>query len=176
MPGTGGESKTSVRRLKGAERARIALDLRTTGATFAQVGQALGITPQAAHKLVTRALKNRMDESVDHYRKVLTDRVEAIVMSNWQQRAAPRVADTILRAMELGARLTGAEKVAPAVNVTVNADQPRYDTSRLTSDEKRALATLLARTLAPAAPPPATEDEAATAQVLELPTRAGQPN
>jgi hypothetical protein len=49
-------TKTSPGRLQTLERREFALKARQSGRTYVDIGRSLNITPQAAHKLVSRAL------------------------------------------------------------------------------------------------------------------------
>lgn len=66
-------SATSARRIAAAERRRQAVELRRTGASYAQIGTALGITRGRAHKAVMEALEEVAQETRDE-----TERLKAL--------------------------------------------------------------------------------------------------
>jgi hypothetical protein len=142
-----------------AERRSKALELRIAGASFEQIGQALGIATSAAWKHVTSALdqtKAKLAENAERVRAIEVRRLDAIVMSLWGRRSDPRHADTILRAMDRRARLLGldaptrAELSGPGGGPIV---QTTSDLAGLTNDELGQLETLVLKGAQPKADP-----------------------
>jgi hypothetical protein len=101
--------------VQSAERRRQAVGLRLAGASYESIGHGLGISKQAAHKLVMGALEElakRTAEDVAEMRQLELGRIDEILLALWTNRRDPRTADTILRAMDRRARLLGLD-VAP---------------------------------------------------------------
>lgn len=73
------ESKTSPRRIAAVERHREALDLRRKGWTYAQIGDALGITAQGAHEAVKAELKRTVQEPADDVRRLEIERLDGML-------------------------------------------------------------------------------------------------
>lgn len=99
------EAKTPGRR-------KSALALRVEGLTFEAIGEKLGVTRQAAHKLVAQELaavaaENR--EAAEHLRDVELERCQFVMRSMAPKVEAgdPRAAMAYLRAEERLARLLG---------------------------------------------------------------------
>jgi len=105
-------SRTGSRRIQAAERRVQALALRREGATFTEIGEALGINRSAAHKAVSRALDELAqlaEGEVVSLRALELDRLDALQRSIWTQAmdgALPAV-DRLLRIMERRAKLLG---------------------------------------------------------------------
>jgi hypothetical protein len=105
------------------ERRRQAVDLRRRGLTFEAIGKEMGgITAQAAHALVTRALEEfRTDtaEAVEDHRKLELARLERIVEIMWPQVEEGRgdAVDRVLKVAQRKAALLGLDLKTPeAVN------------------------------------------------------------
>ncbi len=120
-----------TKNLKTVERRRQALDLRLAGATYESIGGALGVSAQAAHKLITRALAKKRaqtDEDLTKLREIELMRLDAQLVALWPKRSDPRVSDTILRIGDRRAKLLGLdETTGPSVvvqNVVPLADIP----------------------------------------------------
>jgi predicted transcriptional regulator len=84
-------NKTSETLVKASERASQALELRKAGATYRQIGEAMGFTEQRAHQIVTHELvrlnKDRA-ESAEGVRTLELDRLDAIFMGQYKQAKA----------------------------------------------------------------------------------------
>jgi len=122
----GAGSKGSKRRIIAREREKRAMELRLAGATYAQIGEALGISAQAAHKAVMRALDRINEKLAEDAQKVLRlelERLDKMLLALWPQaqRGNQGAVDRILRIMERRARLLGLD--APH-NVNVSAAEP----------------------------------------------------
>lgn len=121
---TAPESTTSQRIIRGRERELKALEMRKAGATFEQIGNALGITPQGAHRAVKRALRRiieKSDEAAEEIRRLELERLDAMLLALWPQakRGNLGAVDRILRIMERRAKLLGLD--APkAVDITTD--------------------------------------------------------
>lgn len=73
------DSKASAKRLRGAENRAKALELRKSGASYRQIGEALGISMQRAHQLVMDEL-DRLAQlrlgNADELRRLELERLE----------------------------------------------------------------------------------------------------
>lgn len=106
------ESKTSARRVRGRARQLAALDLRTRGLTFEAIGSQLGISTQAAHATVSRALARSLVESnaaAGNLRVLELRRLDAMLAALWPLVEAGDVGaiNAALRVGERRAKLLG---------------------------------------------------------------------
>ena len=114
------ETKPST--IGNTERRRQAVDLRRRGLTFEAIGKEMGISPQAAHQLVTLSLRDfRTDtaEAVEDHRRLELARLERIVEIMWPQVEEGRgdAVDRVLRVAQRKAALLGLDLRTPeAVN------------------------------------------------------------
>jgi hypothetical protein len=109
------ESKTSARILKAREREQMAVKLRLSGATYEQIGHALGISAPAAHKAVMRSLQRtieKTDEDVEKIRHLELQRLDAMLFGLWQKAKEGHEGsvDRVLRIMERRAKLLGLDQ------------------------------------------------------------------
>ena len=114
---TAPESTTSARRTETAERKRQAVALRIAGATFEQIGERLGISKQAAHGLVVKALEatnKQTAETAEQLRAIELQRLDALQAALWADamRGDEQKVDRVLRVMQRRAALLGLD--APA--------------------------------------------------------------
>lgn len=87
-----------------------AFDLRIAGASYREIGKALGLSPATAHTYVTEALGEVVElnrETVERLRQVEKTRLEAVLRSLWAKKDQPRYADSIIRISERLSRLEG---------------------------------------------------------------------
>lgn len=104
-----------------AERRMKAVQLRTAGFTYRQIGKALGISHTAAHKLVMKEIREARTltrEKADEMRQMAHNRLETMVNRLWLK-AMPQdptqeldlyAMDRIIRLMVFHARLMGYEE------------------------------------------------------------------
>jgi DNA-binding Lrp family transcriptional regulator len=150
---------TAARRAQSSQRRAQALDLVMGGATYAQAGHALGISAQAVHQHVQKALdegiRQRIKDGAEKLRQMHHQRYEGIILALWPKRTDPKHSLVVLKALEQQARLNGLVKDEVVVR---DADGPSkvqvFDTTHLTVEEKLALRDLLMR----ASTAPATVD------------------
>lgn len=134
-----GNAPTAPRRVTASDRRRRALELRMAGSSFADIGAALEISKQAAHQLVTAALRDieaKTVETTDELRRLELERLDKMLIKVWQQVAQGNLGavDRALRIMERRSRLLGLDAPtktditsgnAPLVyNVTWNVSAP----------------------------------------------------
>lgn len=100
-------AKTGRRNLAAAARQADALRLRKEGRTFEEIGAALGISRQAAHKAVSSALKAVTREPALELQALELERLDALTAAVWPAASSgdlPAV-DRVLRLMERRAKL-----------------------------------------------------------------------
>lgn len=103
-----------------ARRAQM-LELRKAGMTYDRIGEALGISKQAAHKTVTKALREitaKATETAGEIRELELLRLDAMLAGLWAQAARGNFGaiDRALKIAERRAKITGIDaptKVAP---------------------------------------------------------------
>lgn len=102
--------RAGPRKVKRGERLISIIELRISGLTYEEIGRKLGVSRQRAHQLVMKAIaeqQRELDEDVKRLVHIELRRVEAIISQLWPRRYDPRVADSILRAIERRAKLAG---------------------------------------------------------------------
>ncbi len=110
-----------------------AAQLRAAGATFREVGEALGIDPTWARTLVLRALEAAKYEAADLMRVQEGQRLDRMQRSVWRDAVNGDIAavNTVLRIMDRRARLFGLDspvKVDATVSVgPIDEDLERID-------------------------------------------------
>lgn len=88
-----GQCMTSPKMIAAAERARLALEARKSGATYDQIAKQLGYRgPDGAHRAVKRALIRLRQEPADDVRALEIARLDRLLMGQW--RAAIGTAET----------------------------------------------------------------------------------
>jgi hypothetical protein len=110
-------------RVKIKQRQQQALELRKGGATYLEIGAALGVTKQRAYSVVMAAvddLNGILKETAVTIRAIELERLDSMQMGLWPQRKNPRVVDTLLRIAERRARLLGLD--APVRTALTDAD------------------------------------------------------
>lgn len=141
--------ETKPSRLGHTERQREAIEYRITGMTFDEIGKRMGITPQGAYQLVTRAMNAHQSvtaELVNEHRALDVARMEEIVRILW-----PRVqeghldsVDRVFKAAQRKAALLGMDLKQPEQHLHVHAGEVTpvaQDASRDLMDQFRAWAT-----------------------------------
>jgi hypothetical protein len=104
------ESKTSPRRIEAAQKQKQSLELRMAGASFDQIGQALGYSsPSSAYRAVMAALAKVPEPEVKSYRIVNVERLNKLRLNNWQsaQNGDPKAIEVELKIQQEEARLLG---------------------------------------------------------------------
>lgn len=105
-------SKTSATTVRGVKNREAALDLRRAGWSFERIGEKLGITRQAAHKLVTGAMESaraQIAASTDELRMEEVSRLDGLLEKLWPKarKADAQAVDRVLKIMERRAKLLG---------------------------------------------------------------------
>jgi hypothetical protein len=100
-------SPTAPRKTRAQDRRAKALSRRIGGWTFDRIGDELGISAQAAHKLVKSALADlnvKVAENAEELRRLEMERLDTMRNAIWGQVLAGDV-QAIDRAIKIGARL-----------------------------------------------------------------------
>jgi hypothetical protein len=118
------DARTSPRRIESARRRLQAVELRRAGATFEQIGQALGCTRMRAWQLVAEEMARLNKERTEAAEGLLAlecDRLDALHLVLWPK-AMKGDLDAIDRLIKLSARrcrMLGLD-ATPSMNVGVN--------------------------------------------------------
>lgn len=99
-----GKSKAAPDRVIAAERRVKALELRKLGFTYRKIGDQLGVTEAAAHKMVTKSLRELNEKSAESASEVL--RLELERLDEWTLRVAQEIkSGRTLAAIDRGIRI-----------------------------------------------------------------------
>lgn len=102
-----GKSKASPDRVLAAERRVKALELRKLGFTYRQIGEQLGFTEAAAHKAVTKALRELNDnaaETAAEVRRLELERLDDWLLKMAKEMRGGNVFGAVDRSMRIMAR------------------------------------------------------------------------
>lgn len=129
-----GKSKAAPERVIAAERRVKALELRKLGFTYRRIGEQLGVTESAAHKMVTKSLQELNEKSAES--AVEVRRLELERLDEWLLRVAQEMKngrtlaaiDRGIRIQNRRARLLGLD--APTKIVTEEIDKKHLDEMR----------------------------------------------
>lgn len=102
-------AKTAARNIEAAERAARALELRREGRPFDEIGAELGVSAQAAHQMVSRALKALTQAPARELAALEIDRLDALTAAVMPAAMAGDLSavDRAIRIAERRARLCG---------------------------------------------------------------------
>ena len=117
MPTSGSSPRSSIARVREGK----ALQSRISGASFADIGDELGISPQGAYKAYKRAmarLNTQTDESADELRRLECERLDQMFHGLWDDAKSGNDGkiDRALHIMERRAKMLGLDaptKIAP---------------------------------------------------------------
>lgn len=126
-------SETTPRRLKTAEQRSIALALRLAGATFEQIGQKLGITDSAAHKLVKKALADNAtttNDQTDTLRQIEIERLDMALLAIAQQVKAGN-----LGAIDRWVKISESRRRLMGLDAPTKASNQNWDMSTFSDEE-----------------------------------------
>lgn len=122
----------SVRNLAARQREQKAIALRKAGATYDQIGGALGVAPLSAYRIVKRAIDRVIDlykPDAEHVRALELERLDSMFFKVWSilnetgQEAATVLGavDRLLKIQERRARYMGLDKeLPPMFNLNLN--------------------------------------------------------
>lgn len=153
-------SQAAPDRVRSSERRKLALELRARGLPYREIGEQLGVSMQAAHRLVVtalEALRTETAEAAADLRQLELERLDAMLAGLWE---AATTGDTgavnaVLRLCERRAKLCGLD--APTKHAPTDAEGATLDLAglaaaaraaraeRLDSEELRVLANLAAK-------------------------------
>lgn len=122
--------KNSPAKARREENRRIAFELRKAGATFDEIGKAMGMTRQSAFELVTKTLaeiRSRTAEDVEHVRELELHRLDALLKGLWQSasKGSVNAVDRALKIMERRARLLGLDAPTKLASTNPAGDEER---------------------------------------------------
>lgn len=142
------QQRASAKRLEDLRRTQFALEARKAGKTYSQIGDALGISKQNAHKRVMRALakwKDEIGEDIDELRSLELARLERMHETLWMrfQGGELKAGTLLLQVMDRRIKLLGL--AAPVKVAPTDSDGNDLDLSReRPRDSDEALEGLLA--------------------------------
>lgn len=107
-------SETQPKKLTARQREKESLDLRMTGMTYQEIGDALGITRQGAHAAVVRALEkleSDIGKKAELVRKLELQRLDRLQRASWIEatRGNKDAIANILRIITMRLKLMGLE-------------------------------------------------------------------
>ena len=111
------KSKTQPRNVKAAEKAHKAFEMRKAGATYKQIGAALGFSPQYAYECITKNLgkmRKDMEQTIEDVREMELERLDGLLLGQWPRAKGgdSQAANTVVRIMERRSKVMGLD--APA--------------------------------------------------------------
>jgi hypothetical protein len=123
------KSKTTAVMLRRQEREATAFEMRKRGATYTQIGKALGIPHDMAFDIVMRALERlsrQVAEDADAVRAIELQRLDALIFAVWPeaQKGTIRAVDAMVRIMERRAKMLGLD--APTKLVLTEDEMIKY--------------------------------------------------
>jgi len=130
------------RRVKSHQQMIMALELRASGASFRQIGEALSVSKPRAFRIVRKALDELVlhcQDTAERVRQLELYRLDRIRLSLDPKKGDPRVADTLIRISERVAKLHGLdapqriEASGPGGGPIETQESPDY--SKLTLEE-----------------------------------------
>ncbi len=107
--------KRHMRIIKAHQSRRTAMELRTQGKTYREIGDEMGVCMQEAHRLVKSAIDRvvkKLDESADTYRVLQLDRIDKLIDASWgmAMEGSPQHIVVIIKLLERQAKLTGIDQ------------------------------------------------------------------
>lgn len=106
-------SKASAQTIAASARRARAVELRKAGKSYREIAAEIGCTVKNAHRHVQKALASTVrntQESVDEHRELELERIDKIIASLMplvESTGDPAVADKVLKAADLRAKLLG---------------------------------------------------------------------
>lgn len=99
-----------LRRISAAEKQRLVLELRKSGATFEEIAEQAGYASKSgAYKAFETALKKTLQEPADELRQIARERLNKMLNSLWPYvlKGSPRHTEVALKIMDREAALLG---------------------------------------------------------------------
>ena len=134
--------ENSGRKVKKHQQMVMALDLRASGASYRQIGEALSVSKPRAFRIVRAALDELVqhcEDTAERVRRLELYRLDKVRLALDSKKGDPRVADTLIRISERVAKLHGLdapqriEASGPNGGPIETEEKPDY--SKLTLDE-----------------------------------------
>src|SRR6516165_645903 len=110
MEGNAMRQENPGRKVKKHQQMILALDLRASGASFRQIGEALSVSKPRAFRIVRKALDDLVlhcQEKAERVRQLELYRLDRLRLALDPKKSDPRVADTLIRISERVAKLHG---------------------------------------------------------------------
>jgi hypothetical protein len=145
--------ENSGRKVKSHQQMIMALELRASGASFRQIGEALSVSKPRAFRIVRKALDELVEhctETAERVRQLELHRLDRYRLALDSRKSDPRTVDTLIRISERVAKLHGLdapqriEASGPNGGPIETEEKPDY--SKLTLGEKLQLEALLNKT------------------------------
>jgi hypothetical protein len=102
--------QSGPRKVKTQQQMMQALEFRAAGASYRQIGDALGVSKPRAFKIVRKALDELVkhcEDTAERVRKLELHRLDRYRLALDSKKSDPRVADTLIRISERVAKLHG---------------------------------------------------------------------
>jgi hypothetical protein len=119
----GGGNPKHVRRLSAEEKKRAALALRLGGATYEQIGKAIGVDTSTASRYVSGIMKELKLEGAEELRRIQFMRLEHMLMLKWPevQEKKDSAMNMALAIMDRQTRLLGLDSPVKS-ELSINSD------------------------------------------------------
>lgn len=132
------EKRTDPNAITVVERRLAAVQMRLKGFSYRQIGEALGVSPQAASGLVRRELDRHIkitSEEVERMRQLDAARLDAMLLAFWDRAmdGELKAAQIILKVLDQREKLFGLNDPAKLESIDVIAERP-YEA--ITDDER----------------------------------------
>lgn len=113
-------AKEPARDINRTQRQLQAIELRKQGLQWAEIADRCGISggKAGAYKLVNQALKARLRETVDDYRELMTQRLEALWALQWQKATVEKSDWAVDRLLQIHDRLERLHAIAVRPDTT----------------------------------------------------------
>jgi hypothetical protein len=132
--------ENSGRKVKSHQQMILALELRASGASFRQIGEALSVSKPRAFRIVRRALDELVEHCTDtaeRVRQLELHRLDRYRLALDSRKSDPRTVDTLIRISERVAKLHGLdapqriEASGPNGGPIETEEKPDYNKLRL---------------------------------------------
>ena len=148
-----GRTLAAPDRIRSSERRKLALEMRARGLPYREIGEQLGVSMQAAHRLVVtalEALRTETGEAAADLRTLELERCDKMLAGLWEAATSgdTGAVSAALRVAERRSRLLGLDAPQKA-EVSGPAGQPiALEATRLDDADLRALAEIASRVTA----------------------------
>ncbi|MET0106871.1 MAG: hypothetical protein ABW072_17285 [Sedimenticola sp.] len=123
------ENRTDPKAIEIVRRREYAVDMRVRGCSFRQIGEALGITTQAAGKLVRRQLDRHISQTqdkVERMRELDAARLDTLLLAVWEKAESGdlKAGSMALKILERRAKLFGLDAPVKLEPIEVPCELP----------------------------------------------------